>query len=161
MKPPRISISALMAAVLLVALDFGLGREVTRLGMPLAELLIIGGFPMANILAVGLAAFALTGRAPGPRRPALAGSLAFGGAAFLSFLACSLLWTRPTHDSIRPIIEASGMKPGLALASFVAVLFLAPQLGVAALGWRLGGRRAGRKAENVGAESGGWSHGPV
>jgi len=142
-KTPRLSISGLMVVVLIVAMNFGIGRALTqppRLGMQLIELLIIGGFPMANVLAVGLAVLIAGHHRPGPNRPALVGFEAFGLAAWLAFLACSFLATGPTFESVRGVINASRLKPGFGLASFVAVLFLLPQVGFATLGIWLGRR---------------------
>jgi hypothetical protein len=148
MKRPRLSISGLMVAVLIVALDFGIGRalwEPPLFSMPLTELLLIGVLPMANVLAVGLAVLVASRRVPGPRRHALIGFVTFGLAAWLALLACSFLWTHANYESVRGAVKASHLEPGLALASFVAMLFLLPPIAFAAIGWRIGqlrGRRA-------------------
>jgi len=140
-KAPRISIAGLMGVVLLVALDFGLGKTLVDppiLSMPLRELLPIGLFPMANILAAGLAILVAARREPGPGHPALVGFEAFGLAAWLAFLACSLIAPHAIYDSIRPVTRASGLTPGLALATFAPSLFLLPQLDIAWIGSHLG-----------------------
>ena len=147
MKLPRFSISNLMAVVLIVAQEFGLGKAIASppfFRMPLTEVLIFGCFPMANILAIGLAVLLVGRNDPGPRRPGLVGFVAFGLAAWLALLACSFLAPQATHDSIRPVLDATGMTPGLALLLFAMALFLAPQLAVAALGWWLGRRHVVR-----------------
>lgn len=138
---PKFSISGLMAVVLIVALNFGIGRAVSippMFTMPLSELLIIGGFPMGNILAIGLAVLIAGRHNPGPRRPALIGFEAFGLAAWLAFLSFAFLAAHATHGSVRGLVRASHLQPGLGLASYVTGLFLAPQLAVAMLGWWAG-----------------------
>ncbi len=136
MSMPRLSISGLMAAILIVALDFGIGSAPNRpplMSMPLTELLIIGGFPMANVLAFGL-----LGRLAAGRRPPRVGFLSLGLLAWLAVLTFALLATEPTYNSVRGAVRASVVTPGLFLAAFVAVLFLLPQLAFASLGGWLG-----------------------
>jgi hypothetical protein len=149
MKRPRFSISGLMVVVLIVALDFGIGKaliEPPLFSMPLTELLIIGAFPMANILGVGLAILVAGRPDPGPRRPPLIGFVAFGLVAWLVFLGCSFLRTGSTYESVRGAVQASHLRPGLALASLAAMLFLLPQVGFAAIGWWIGLLKARRDA---------------
>ncbi len=142
MKRPRISISGLMGVVLLVAIDLAIVKALfgppMLLRMPLTELLVIAVFPMANILAIGLVVLILTRRDPRANRPALVGFEAFGLAAWVVLLACSLAATHFTYDLPRPAVRASGLPPGLALASFVGLLYLVPQLAIAAMGWKFG-----------------------
>ena len=141
MKLPRFTIARLMFVVLLVALDFGLGKALTDpplLRMPLTELLIIGAFPMGNILAVGIAFLVAGRREPVPRRPALVGFVAFGLTAWLVFVTCSAFDPIATNRWFRGPIMASRLTPGLPLASFAALVMTLPQLAFAALGWWLG-----------------------
>ena len=149
MKRPRLSISGLMVVVLIVALDFGIGKALwqpTLFSMPLTELLILGVLPMANILAVGFAVIVVGRRVSGPRRPALIGFEAFGVVAWLVFLACSFLWTRPIYESVLVVVQPSHFKPGIGFGSLAAMLLLLPQIAFAAIGWRLGQLRGRRDA---------------
>jgi hypothetical protein len=144
MKSPRISISGLMALVLIVALDFGAYRafqDGSALGRDLSDLIVFGALPMANLLAVGLMPFFTSRPDRGGRSPALVGFEVFGVAGLLVFLGCSLLATHTIHEGVGDVLQPLGLRPGgpIFLAWAVALLLL-PQLTLALLGGLLGER---------------------
>lgn len=141
MKSPRFSLSGLMAVVLVVALGFGAGKALmgVRPFVPdLSELIIFGALPMADILAIGLIPFFRSRVERGEGRPALVGFEAFGVAALLVFLGCSLLATRPIHEGVGSVMRSMGLLPGPTFLAGAVAILLVPQLALASLGAWLG-----------------------
>ncbi len=135
MKLPRVSILAIMAAVIVIAVDCMAVRIVEeRIGVVEWLLLIVWGtLPMTNLLAIGLAS-RLGRRSCGPF---LAGFLLCGSNALAATVA--LIWLQSSwvmyhvETSVAPLL--SGINPDaspvlMAILQFVAfsALFLLPQL---------------------------------
>jgi hypothetical protein len=143
MKIPRFSISGLMAVVLIVALDFGACKAL--LGGPLfvpdlSDLIVFGALPMANILAIGLIPFLTARTHDGGRRPALVGFEVFGVVALLLYIGCSLLATRTIHDGVGDLLRAMHLQPEPVFLVGASALLTLPQVALAFLGGRLGGK---------------------
>jgi hypothetical protein len=142
-KIPRLSISGLMAVVLIVALDFGACKAL--LGGPLfvpdlSDLIVFGALPMANILAIGLIPFLASRPDQRGRRPALVAFEVFGVAALLVFVGCSLLATRTIHDGVGNLLRAMHLNPMPVFLVGASALLTLPQVTLALLGSRLGGK---------------------
>ena len=95
MRHFRFSISALMAVVLLVALDcmaFNTLLHPTVLCQRQSiGVVFVGALPMANILAIGLIRLLTKRNRPGRTRPFLVGFEVFGGVALVVLLASTWL----------------------------------------------------------------------
>src|SRR5438270_11118889 len=118
-----------MALVLLVALDFGAYRafpDGSVIGRDLADLIVFGALPMANLLAVGLIVVVNSRPDRGGRSPALVGFEVFGVAALLLFLGCSVLAIHTIHEGVVDVLQPVGLRPGgpMFLAWAVALLVL-------------------------------------
>jgi len=137
-KLTRLTISDLMALVLLVALDIWVGKALR--GIPLfvpdlSDLIIFGALPMASVLAIGLYPILRSHHEPKRDRPGMVGFEIGGLAALLAFLVCSLILTRPLHDGVGDLLRAIGLgPPGPVFLTAAVVLLLVPQLAVALLG---------------------------
>ena len=138
MRHFRFSISALMAVVLLIALDCMAFN--TLLIRPLfqrhlSELFVVGALPMANILAVGLIRLFTKRNRPGQTRPFLVGFDVFGGVALLLFLRLLLAGRDSLHDGVDHALRPLSLWPGHPLFLVGAVtLLLLPQLALASVG---------------------------
>jgi hypothetical protein len=149
MRSPRYSIAGLMALVAIVALDCSIiqaYRGHPPLEPNLADLLVFGALPMANLLSLGLVA--LLGGRPrrGPGRRTLARLEVFGGVALLVFLACAWLAAGPIHDGVGEFLRPLGMGSPLFLSA-AALTLLLPQVGLALAGLRLARRATTRPQE--------------
>jgi hypothetical protein len=132
-----------MATVAIVALNFGIMREwaYNTDGHNTNQVLIVGGLPMANALAVGL----LVGRQRLRTRPFLMGFEVFGAMALVLFVVATIqftgLWFEPYLGlGLNPIMNFFGKPMTLSLAqvgclcSVVAVMLGLPQLAFALVG---------------------------
>jgi hypothetical protein len=142
-KLPRLTISNLMALVLLVALDIWVCQALPLVGphlIPdLSDLLIFGALPMANVLAIGLAPLSRARGEHEGSRPALVGFEVGGLAALIVFLAGSLTLTHPLHEGVGHLLKTIGLvPPGPVFLTAAVILLLLPQLALALLGARLG-----------------------
>jgi hypothetical protein len=136
----RFSISALMAVVLLVALDclaFNTLLDRPLFHRHLSELIVVGALPMANILAVGLIRLLTERNMRSLTRPFLVRFEVIGGVALLLFLASSCLATDLLHDGVEHALRPLSLRPGNPLFLVGAVtLLLLPQLALASVcGW--------------------------
>src|SRR5262249_18900042 len=141
-KLPRLTISNLMALVLLVALDIWVCKALPLVGPQLipdlSDLLIFGALPMANVLAIGLAPLARARGEHEGRRPALVGFEVGGLVALIVFIACSLTMTHPIHEGVGHLLKTIGLvPPGPVFLTAAVILLLLPQLALALLGARL------------------------
>jgi hypothetical protein len=138
MKHLRFSISALMAVVLLVALDcmtFNILLNRPLFDRNLSEVVFFGALPMANILAIGLIRLLTERNRRGRTRPFLVGFEGFGGVALLLFVACTWGAAEPIHHGVDDVLRPLSLRPGnpLFLAGAVTLLLL-PQLALASVG---------------------------
>jgi hypothetical protein len=138
-KLPRLTISSLMALVLLVAVDVWACKELEVGGPPLmadlSDLIVFGALPMANVLAIGL--YRILGPRPEHRRnrPALVGFEVGGLAALLVFLACSLSMTHSLHEGVGQVLKPIGLAPpGPVFLVCALILLVVPQVALALLG---------------------------
>lgn len=149
MRRPRASIAEIMAVVAVIALDCGAAHQIltmeTANRVPshweiFAEVDLIGGLPMANLL--GLVAWR-SRRRPGPASRAF---LAVGGALTVAFVVATaivpLIVVYPAELSVKWIGDAcypAGTMPlFVVLPAFSAVLTLAMLLPAMLVGWFLG-----------------------
>jgi hypothetical protein len=105
-------------------------------------LLLLGGLPMANILAVGLLPLVLKGSGGGRRNPSLVGFEAVGWSVLLLYAACAV----HHPDTIRGgVVCALGpLRPlGGSPVLTAAVGLLLPQVALALFGGWLSARCAG------------------
>ena len=143
MKMPRFRIAWLMAVVAIVVLDFGMMRRWNSdaPGHHTNEVLIVGGLPMANLLAIGL----LIVRQRLRSSPFLLGFAVFGAMALGLFVAttilCTGIWFEPYLNLVLdPIMNSLGRPMTLTIAqmlmlcSIVAVMLGLPQLAFAVVG---------------------------
>jgi hypothetical protein len=144
-KLPRLTISNLMALVLLVALDIWVCQALPLVGpqpiadLDLSDLLIFGALPMANVLAIGLAPLSRARGEHEGRRPALVGFEVGGLAALIVLLAGSLTLTHSLHEGVGHLLKTIGLvPPGPVFLTAAVILLLLPQLALALLGARLG-----------------------
>lgn len=154
MKLPRLTISNLMALVLLVALDIWVCQALPLVGPQLipdlSDLLIFGALPMANVLAIGLAPLARAAGEHKGRRPALVGFEVGGLIALVVFLAGSLTLTHPLHEGVGRLLTSIGLvPPGPVFLTAAVILLLLPQLALALLGYWLCQRYKIRMRINV------------
>ena len=77
------------------------------LGRDLADLIVFGALPMANILAVGLMSFFTSRPMRDGGRPALVGFEVGGVAALILFLGCCVLATRMIHEGVGDVLQQS------------------------------------------------------
>jgi hypothetical protein len=137
-KRPRLTISGLMALVLLVALDTWACKALL-MGGPLfvpdlSDLLVYVALPMANILAIGLYSIVMPWHSDGEGRHGLVGFEVGGLAGLLVFLACAMTMTHPLHEGVGLVVTAIGLVPGPVFVLCAAALLLLPQMALALLG---------------------------
>jgi hypothetical protein len=137
----RLTISSLMAVVLLVALDVWACKALLLRGPlffpdpDLADLIVVGALPMANVLAIGLFTVLGSRHQHKRNRPGLVGFEVGGLAGLLVFLACSLSMTHSLHEGVGQGLRAIGLgPPGPGFLVCALTLLLAPQLALALLG---------------------------
>jgi hypothetical protein len=142
MKRPRFSISRMMAVILIVALDFWIGRALMNAPLfgPGSELIVFGALPMTGILAIGLLFLFKSKDKQGHVYPALVGFEVFGGSALLLFIGSSLMATRAIHEGVGSLVRAMHISPGPMFAMTAATLVLLPQVALALFGGWLCGR---------------------
>lgn len=137
-KFPRLTISNLMALVLLVALDVWVCKALMGsplLGPDLSDLLVFGALPMANVLALRLYPLLGPRHEHKTNRGGLLGFEVGGLAALLAFLACSMVLTRSLHEGVGHLLRAIGLgPPGPVFLTAAVILLLVPQLAVALFG---------------------------
>jgi hypothetical protein len=137
-KIPRLTISALMALVLVVALDVWACKALLmhgpQYGVELSELIVVGALPMANVLALDLFPMLMPRHEYERKRPGLVGFEVGGLAALLIFLACSVTMTHPLHEGVGHLLKALGFVPGPFSLVGAVVLLLLPQLALALFG---------------------------
>jgi hypothetical protein len=135
MSHPRFSTSALMAVVLVVAVDLAAGDAGYIFpGIEWPELLNYGARPMACILAVGWIVLLKAGSGGAGKRPFLAGFEAFGAVALFSYIACARLFTQSIHAGVGDLAKGIVSSGSFLFAGYLKTLFLLPQLLVALLG---------------------------
>jgi hypothetical protein len=105
---------------------------------PLAELIVLGALPMANVLALGLYPILMARHEYERGRLGLVGFEVGGVAALLLFLACSTLWTKSLSEGVGRLLMALGLSPGPVFVAGAVVLLGLPQLAMALLGARPG-----------------------
>lgn len=141
MRVPRFGIGSIMVFVVIVALDFAALRASYLRHGPwsnetrnMIEMLVRGGLPMANILAIGF----LIGLRRDGSHPSLLGFEVFGGAALVLFGLIVIVgyrtWTidyNVRYHHFVPQIIAKHPIPRQIAASFTLV---SPQLACALLG---------------------------
>jgi hypothetical protein len=145
---PRLTISGLMALVLLVALDVWVGRALVMDLRPsgtylaeLADLVVFGALPMANVLSIGFYLIMRSRHEDERNRPGpgLVGFEVGGLAALLVFLAGSLILAHSLHEGVGLVVRAIGpVPPGPVFLTAAVIVLLVPQLALALLGARLG-----------------------
>ncbi len=139
MTLPRLTISDLMALVLLVALDIWVCQSLPLVGPQLipdlSDLLIFGALPMANVLAIGLTPLTRARGEQRGRRPSLVGFEVGGLVALIVLLGCSLTLTRPLHEGVGRLLTSIGLvPPGPVFLAAAVILLLLPQLALALFG---------------------------
>ena len=142
MRHFRFSIFALMAVVLLVALDcmaFNILLNRPLFERNLSEVVFFGALPMANILAIGLIRLLTERNRRGRTRSFLVGFEVFGGVVLVVFFACTWVAADPIHHGVDDVLRPLFLRPGnpLFLVGAVTVLHL-PQLALASVGGWLG-----------------------
>ena len=142
MRHFRLSISALMAIVLLIALDcmaFNILLNRPFFERQLSEVVFFGALPMANILAIGLFRLLTERNRRGRTRSFLVGFEVFGGVVLVVFLACTWVAADPIHHGVDDVLRPLFLRPGNPLFLVGAVtLLLLPQLALASVGGWLG-----------------------
>ena len=134
MRPHRRSIAGLMAVVVLVAVDCAAIRSPLR-GQPLTSiLLLLGGLPMANILALDLlpALRARSGRGRPPR--GLIGFELIGGAALLLYAIIALSDPDWLFEALYHAVNLLWSVRDPSRVVVLAVFLLLPQLSLGLLG---------------------------
>jgi hypothetical protein len=142
-KIPRLTISGLMALILLVAFDFATARALlggSSFRPDFAELVVFGALPMANILAIGLIGILKSRREHGAIRPGLVGFEVGGIAALVLFLCIAYGFTSAIHRGVGGMLGAMNLRPGPISAPIASALILLPQVALASLGGWLGRR---------------------
>ncbi len=130
----RFTTNELMAVVVLAALDFAAFRY-PLIGRPFIEvLLVLGGLPTANILAIGLLLLCRESWANGVRRQRLVGFEVVGWATLLVFAAVAIHHSDAIQDYVQLAIRKAGLwrigRVFVAAAAFLSI----PQLFIALLG---------------------------
>ncbi len=151
MKSFRFSISRLMAAVVILAVVFGVARWLI-VSMPrsfdrnVGEVLVFGALPMGSILAFGLLPILGSRTRQGCDHSRLTGFEMFGGMALLVFVVAAFVAPRSIHDGVDAILGALPLPVNPApvvrvtvMALIIAILLI-PQLAVAMLGARWCGK---------------------
>jgi hypothetical protein len=132
----------MMALVLVVALDVWAFKALLMGGLlpapDLIELIVFGALPMASVLALGLYPILMSRHRHERVRPGVVGFEVGGLAAWLLYLAGSVLMTHQIHDDVGHLLRALGFVPGPVFLVGAVVLLLLPQLALALLGAQLG-----------------------
>ena len=144
MKAPRFRIAMGMVFVAIVALNFGAIRASFGFEPYVAESLLLGALPMANVLAVGI----LIGQRRPGSRPFLLGFEAFGAMALTLYVALASFFPGAVTlclELIEEILEKTiGRHPPfvfIPIVCFVAVVMLGlPQVVFALIGGSLSRR---------------------
>jgi hypothetical protein len=140
-KLPRIRIAWVMFAVAILAVDFTVMRALLDGPPPLAEELLFGALPMANVLVVGL----LIAFQRPPNRAFLLGFELFGAIALTFYIALAILSPGPSGPIrpyvaivLDPIVAPMGLTRSLSsvLTIWLVVLFMLgwPQVTFALIG---------------------------
>jgi hypothetical protein len=130
----RCPIAGMMAVVALAALDCAAVRSPLS-GRPLTEtLLLLGGLPMANVLAFGLLPLLLERPGRGACRPCLVGFETVGWSVLLLYASCAFYHPEALRGGVvRALASLSALGNPAFLAAAAAAL-LSPQLSLALLG---------------------------
>jgi hypothetical protein len=130
----RCRIAGLMAVVALAALDCAAVRSPLS-GRPLTEtLLLLGGLPMANVLAFGLLLLLLESPGRGACRPWLVGFETVGWSVLLLYAFCAFYHPEALRGGVVGALSwLNALGNPVFLAAAVAVL-ISPQLSLAMLG---------------------------
>ena len=134
MKPPRVSIATLMAAVMLIAIDCAVLRSL-RTDTSFVAVASSGILPMASLLAGGLVLLVRGLWWRGECHPFLVGFEAFGVAALGLYVA----WYMLAVESLAAYVEAvlsplDARTPGWLSTSALSVALTWPQLLLASVG---------------------------
>jgi hypothetical protein len=148
MKRPRLRISTLMLLVVIAALDAAIVRTIWSERTTKGELIIVGALPTANILAVVF----LFGLSRPARRHFVAGFVAGGGFAIVSYAAWVWLSVATLGHILDPIFQPIGafyrgrwptVWRYLIYVTAIPILTV-PQLLLAGLGGCLAGKLIGK-----------------
>ncbi len=148
---PRFSLATLMSIVMVAAVNFAAGDH-AFFGLPETQWpdLVQGGVrPMASVLGIGLLPL-LAARSPRVRsRPFVAGFEIVGILGVLTYLACAVVFTREIHELVFDNLKQF-VSPGSTIFPWsILLIFLAPQLLIAAVGGWLNAWYQGRRAAHV------------
>ena len=143
-----------MSIVMVAAVNFAAGDH-AFFGLPETQWpdLVQGGVrPMASVLGIGLLPLLplLAARSPRVRsRPFLAGFEIVGILGALTYLACAAVFTREIHELVFDNLKQF-VSPGSTIFPWsILLIFLAPQLLIAAVGGWLNALYQGRRAAHV------------
>ena len=140
MRHFRCTIAGLMALVGLAALD-SMAIRAPLSGRPIvATLLLLGGLPMANLLAIGLLPL-LLGR-PGGRgaRPSIVGFEVVGWATLLLYASFASHRPEALREAVVVALGSVRIHGNAAFLSAVVMALLLPQISLSLLGGWLNGR---------------------
>ena len=148
---PRFSLATLMSIVMVAAVNFAAGDH-AFFGLRETQWpdLVQGGVrPMASVLGIGFLPL-LAARSPRVRsRPFLAAFEIVGILGVLTYLACAAVFTREIHELVFDNLKGF-VSPGSTIFPWsILLIFLAPQLLIAAVGGWLNARYQGRRAAHV------------
>jgi hypothetical protein len=130
----RCSIAGMMAAVVLVALDcMAIRTPLSGLSVT-ACMLLLGGLPMANILAAGLLILLADRSGRGVYRPWLVGFEVAGWTALFLYASCAYYRPYALREYVVHALTSLRALGNSALITAVVVALSAPQLGLAILG---------------------------
>ncbi len=146
----RLSIAELMIVVLVVAIDLAAFRFLSTklepwLNQQLDDLIVVGTFPMANILAAGLW-YGFHRRSGTKNFPqSVVQFEVWGWAALIVWTGCFVLFTETIHSGAdrfaRSLFAPNSVPRELAFLATLVGLLLLPPLAVALMACRLRGRR--------------------